>query len=237
MTSLIPYVRQLEINMTFKDIAANALIYSYGRTTIQPLAGNTRKCELTDVGIVSAELVLFWVKPRDEKIMNIPRTVRIQSWLYDHKQFPLPNVGTGEAFVSNTSSAINSQRNIYTNQQPSYLLYYGMVDKDSDNYKCRAVNSDFDGAGGHQNINITQNSVEAGMHPIRPGAGDGLRIRSNTLGGDDILDFNYSIKELYRLTLKNSVKDFPYGETKFRGLSAAESMLSSYPSEFYLLLG
>jgi hypothetical protein len=238
-TALVPYVRQINLDMTFKDIAANALIYPYGRLN-NPRAdpANSRFCELSDISIDTAELVLFWVKPRDELLMSMPRTVRIQSWQYDHKQFPLRDEEKDTDTVASGSVAVNSQGNVYTNQQPSYLLYYGMVDKDSDSYKCRAVNSSLDDVNSDQTVSVDVNSVEAGMRPQNQGQGTAtFKIRSNTLGGDDILDTNYNIKELYRLTLKNSISNFPYGESKFRGLSLAESQFATYPSEFYLLLG
>ncbi len=238
-TELIPYIRQIGLEMSFKDIAANALIYSYGRLRNQPAdPANTRVCQLRDLVIETAELVLFWVKPRDELLMSMPRKVRIQSWQYDHKQFPLVNQNAPDPpTLADGGSSVNSQTNIYTNQVPTYILYYGMVDKDIlTSYICRAVNSDFDGEGTSPTISVDANSVETGMHPLRVENAT-LTIRSNTLGGDDIIDQNYNIKELYRITLKNSVKDFPYGETKFRGIQAGETLFASYPSEYYLLLG
>lgn len=238
-TKLIPYIKQIGLDMSFKDIAANSLIYSYGRLQNQPAdPANTRVCQLRDVRIETAEIVFFWVKPRDQLIMSLPRKIRIQSWQYDHKQFPLVSQNNPDPPTLNDGdSSVNSQPDIYTNQVPSYILYYGMVDKDIlTSYICRAVNSDFDGKGTSPTISVNANSIETGMHPLRV-ENASLTIRSNTLGGDDIIDQNYSIKELYRITLKNSVKDFPYGETKFRGIQAGETLFASYPSEYYLLLG
>ena len=140
----------------------------------------------------------------------------------------------------NGDSSINSQKNVLTNQQPTYLLHYGMVDKDSDTYDCYAIsNADKTNPEVPINyqLNLDINSEEAGMHPIRPSDGSGLIIRSNTLGGDDIISASYNIKELYRITLTNSITDFPYGETKFRGLQPIESCNATYPSEFYFLMG
>ncbi len=224
---LIPFVRELELNMDFQDIAANSLVYAYGRSDD---VANDVECQLRDISIVTAELVLIWVKPRDEVLLNMPNRVRIQSWMYDHKQFDL---GT----VNNGASVISSENNIYTQQVPSYLLYYAMVDKSSASYVCRAINTDTDGMGGDGNISLNVNSVETHMFPLAVGTGASFILRSNTLGGDDILDQNYNAKELYRLTLKNSMSNFPYGETKFTGLSVVNQSLATYPSQFYILLG
>lgn len=227
---LIPYIRELELNMSFRDIAANALIYPYGRLNTQPAALNNRVCQLSDLSIESAELVLVWVKPRDELLLSMPNRVRIQSWQYDHKQFSL-------GVVNNGANVVSTENNIYTQQVPSYLLYYAMVDKDSDSYLCRAVNSDFDGIDVSERVSVEANSVEAHMFPLSVGTGADFNLRSNTLGGDDILDARYNQKELYRLTLQNSNSDFPWGETKFRGLQVVNNQVATYPSQFYILLG
>ena len=219
---LIPYIREVGLNMDFKDISANSLIYAYGRSN---LPGTTNSCQLVDHEIVSAELVFTWVKPRDELIMHLPRHVKIQSWQFEHNQFDLGLLAPG--IISQ-----NSQNNLYSQQVPSYILYYGMVDKDTpESYVCRAVNSDSDGNATDALISVNSNAVESGMQITD------LTIRSNTLGGDDIIDANYNTKELYRLTLQNCVSDFPYGETKFRGMQAAQTLYSSYPSENFVLLG
>ncbi len=224
---LIPFVRELELNMDFNDIAANSLIYAYGRSSN---AAEDIECQLRDVSIVTAELILIWVKPRDEVLLNMPNRVKIQSWQYDHKQFDL-------GVVNNGANVISSENNIYTQQVPSYLLYYAMIDKSSTSYLCRAVNTDSDGLGSDQVISVDVNSVETHMFPLAVGEGASFILRSNTLGGDDILDQRYNAKELYRLTLKNSMSNFPWGETKFRGLQDVNDMIATYPSQFYILLG
>lgn len=236
-SSLIPYITELELSMTFKNIAANSLIYQYGRlnndpTVVDPV--NPRSCRLVDLNILDAELVLFWVKPRDEILLDMPHTVRIQSWQYDHKQF-------GLGLIPDSTRAIYSENNIYTQQIPSYILLYAMVDKDSDAYQCQAVFTDSNGENLFSTISTSINSVESGASPSASPSpavtGADLTIRSNTLGGDDILDTKYTEPELYRLTLKNSVADFPYSKNVFRSNLLGDSVFANYPGNFYLLLG
>ncbi len=239
-SKLIPYIREIELSMTFKDIAANALIYAYGNNATPNAQGiSSTVNQLIDIEITSAQLVLFWVKPRDSLLLTIPETVRIQSWTYEHKQFPLFNFNFPDVpIISDGVAATSSINNIYTSQQPSYILYYGMVDKDSNGYKCRSLVSSFDYQTNATTISADINAVESGMHPVRQSdINADLLIRSNTLGGDNILDNAYNIKELTRITLKNSTSDFPWGETKFRGLQQGEALFATYPSEWYLLLG
>lgn len=232
-TALIPYIRELELSMRFKDIAANSLIYAYGRQqNANADVANMRTCRLQDVNITSAELVLFWIKPRDNLLLTIPETVKIQSWQYEHNQFDL-------GVVNNGATILTEQNNVYTDQQPTYMLYYAMVDKDGPSYSCTAINSDFLGNGGTSaQSSVDVNSIETCMHPtIINETTSSVTIRSNTLGGDDLFDARYSIEELYRITLKNSISDFPYNDSKFRGLTVAESPLATYPSKYYFLFG
>lgn len=242
-TALVPYIRELELSMDFKDIAANTLLYPYGRGLERNPAQLTR-CELHDIRIVGAELTLFWIKPRDELLLSMPQTVRIQSWMYDHKQFKLFNEDDGADLILNGATSLSVQNNIYTHQQPSYILYYAMVDKDvNGSYACVAVNTDTDGFGGSNVLNTNRNSVETGMRPVKIDSTNGaqfganLLIRSNTLGGDDLFSTRYANEELYRITLKNSISDFPYNMSRFVGLAADETSLATYPSQFYFLLG
>ena len=142
--------------------------------------------------------------------------------------------------VNNGANVESSNNNIYTSQVPTYLMYYGMVDKDSDGYVCRAISTDVDGlvtGQSNQAIYVDVISVETGMNPVILGTGSDFNLRSNTLGGDTIIDQNYSQKELYRIMLKNATSDFAYSETKFRGSLATESSLSTYPSQYYIMLG
>jgi len=220
--------------MTFKDIAANSLIYAYGRNNTP---GTDIECQLVDQNIISSELVLFWIKPRDELLFQVPKTVRIQSWMYEHFESALPALD-GTATLTNQQQTTATNNNIYTSQQPTYLLYYSMVDKDGPSYLCRAINTDSDGIGGDASISVDVNSVESHTHPsIVNDTESSLQIRSNTLGGDDLFDQRYGVRELYRITLKNSISDFPWNQTKFVGSSPAQSMLATYPSKFYFLLG
>lgn len=231
-TKLIPYINELELSMDFKDIATNSLIYSYGRTFSDPAVGNGMTARLIDAGIVQSELTLFWVKPRDELLLSIPPTVRIQSWQYEHFTIDIGLINNEVSFPYNFN-------NIYTDQIPSYLLLYGMVNKDSESYICNALISDRDGNTMNETASIDKNAVETGMSPSLSNdmINSDLLIRSNTLGGDDILDNGYNEQELYRLTLKNSFPDFPYSDNIFKSNTTENSMLASYPSEFYLLLG
>ena len=232
-TALVPYVRELELSMNFLNIAANSLVYTYGRQQTEPAdPANTRLCRLQDVTITAAELVLFWVKPRDNLLLSMPQTVKIQSWMYQHNQFDL-------GVVNNNATVSTVQNNIYTDQQPTYILYYASVDKDSESYSCTAINNDFTGIGGDSSaISVDVNSVETCMHPnVINETTSSVVIRSNTLGGDDLFDGRYSVEELYRITLKNSISDFPYNYSKFRGLTAAQTLQATYPSRYYFLFG
>lgn len=231
MSPLIPYVRQIGLTLDFKDISANSLMFQYGRNVVG--AGNNRNIVVRDISITSAELVLAWVKPRSQMIVNLPPTIKLQSWYVDHKKINMvADIGGGPLIQANDLFTINETFNIH--QIPSYIHVWATINKDDPNsYDCRSVFCDSDGAGvGGTDpvISINANSQESRGQPIT-----GLTIRVNVLGGDDILDANYNTPEMYRFTTKNSAKDFPWSQTKYDG--AFPSRFASYPSMFSLIMG
>ncbi len=222
MSPLIPYVRQIGLIFDFKDISANSLVFLYGRNSN---AANDRSIVVRDIAITSAELVLIWVKPRPEIIINIPRSIRLQSWYVDHRQSV---INSGNTVTWNTNIAISETFNIH--QIPSYIHIWATINKDDTNsYDCRSINADSDNAGTDQVISLDTNSQESRATPIA-----GLAIRVNVLGGDDIMDAGYNVSEMYRFMSKNSIKDQPWSDIKYRG---GIQKYAIYPSNFSLIMG
>ena len=142
MSSLIPYVKQLGLDISLHDLAANTLVYLYSRRTI-PDAPQPRISRLTAINIVSAELVLKWVRPRPEKIFGIPQQVNLQSFFVDHKEF---QINSGNVVDFQTNSAVDIQ-NLSIHQVPAYIIFYATIDKDSVNYDCISISTSRDIAG------------------------------------------------------------------------------------------
>lgn len=226
MTPLIPYVRQVGLIFDFKDIAANALLFQFG---LHAQGGADRNVVLRDVAITSAQLVLAWVKPRMQFIMNVPPCVKIQSWYVDHRQFAQVNAADGVAVVD-VNTLMNIDESITIHQIPTYIHIWATINKDDpESYDCRSVVAD--NAGGTQETrSLSTNSQESRGLPST-----GLTVRVNVLGGDDILDVGYNVSEMYRFTTKNSIKDFPWSQTKMR--NDFPSKYAAYPSQFSLIMG
>lgn len=234
MTPLIPYVRQVGLEIEFKDIAANTLFYRYGLST----QGTTDiRMDLVDNQILSAELVLTWVKPRLAIRSLIPPTIKIQSWFVDHHTFDLVDTATGDATIPYTDgTATIDIQNLAIHQIPTYMMMFATVDKDDpETYACRALYTDSDGQDTDEILSLDLNSNEPYMRPDD----QGITVRINILGGDDVIDQAYTDLELYRFTVKNSAKDFPWPLDKFTGSGSddPEGLFAKYPSEFFLILG
>ncbi len=223
MTDVIPYIRQIGLEIDFKDISANSLMFLYARRAAGVVPAD-KLVLLTDVEITSAELVLEWVRPRKEKILTMPSQVKIQSWNIDQHTFDLGNVDDTD-IISSTIS------NLIIHQVPTYMYIYATVDKDDVNgYNCVSVASSEDNIGTNLTTSANDNSQESNMTLV-----DGsLRIRVNVLGGDDVITNSYNNRELYRITTKNSIKDAPYGFSKWIG---GRSRYANYSSQFYVILG
>ena len=225
MTPLIPYIRQIGLVIDFKDIAANSLLFLFG---LHGQAAANRNVVLKDLDIISAELVLTWVKPRMDIILQVPRVVRIQSWYYDHKIFhQVSNAGN---LLVPVNSIMSVKETINIHQIPTYIHIWATINKDDINsYDCRSVVANNAGST-QETISLSTNSQESRGLPT-----NGLNIRVNVLGGDDVLSNDYNVSEMYRFTIKNSSKDFPWSQTKMR--NDFPSKYSAYPSMFSLVMG
>lgn len=225
MTKLIPYVKQLRLDIALDDIAANSLVYLYSRRTIA-IVPQPRVSRLTIADIVSAELVIEWVKPRREKLISLPPKVKIQSFFVDHREFAMND---GNVISDGNSSSVDIQ-NLVLHQVPSYIIIYATVDKDSPNYQCISITSSRDIAGLDKGVSEDNNSMESNLQLV-----DGtFQLRTNSMGGDTVISTEYSNRELYRITKKNSIKDSPWS---FRQWTGGDSRESIYPPNTVVILG
>ncbi len=223
MTDLVPYIRQIGLEIDFDDISANSLMFLYARRGTGGGA-QPRLVRLQDVEITSAELVLQWVRPRKEKILTMPPAVKIQSWNIDKHIFNLGNVDFDDCVTNQISQLI-------IHQVPTYMYIYATVDKDDKNsYQCISVASAEDEIGTNLGRSPDLNSQESNLVLVD----NTLTIRVNVLGGDDVITQSYNNRELYRITMKNSIKDAPFGFAKWLG---GNGRYASYPPQQYIILG
>lgn len=230
MSPLIPYVNQLGLDLEFKDMSANTLFFNYGLNTD---VGNDISIVFRDENIQSAELILTWVKPRPAMIRDLPPKVKLQSFYVDHKIFPLITTIDGTGIIPWATATQVDIKDIHIHQVPTYMMMWATVDKDGPSYDCRSLFSDSDGGGtGGTDPSFSKdiNSMETKMLPL-----GGITVRVNILGGDDVIDGSYNNNELYRFTTKNSIKDFPWGQTQWRGNFIGR--YAAMPCEFFLILG
>ncbi len=225
MSSLIPYIKQVALDISLNDLAANTLIYLYSRRVIG-IAPQPRASRLTAVSIVSAELVVEWVRPRTEMLLSLPPSIDIQSFFIDHREFVMNN---GDDIAYQTNSTIDIQ-NLIIHQVPSYMIFYATVNKDSPNYECVSISSSRDIGGVDLLVTSDLDSAETNLQLVD----NTFALRLNSMGGDSVIDTRYSNRELYEITLKNSIKDAPWNHRQWTG---GEGRLALYPPNTYVILG
>lgn len=219
MSNLIPHINEFKLDILLDKPAANMLQAQYLRND----AGDAQQVFILNDGIESAELILQWIKPRN---MIIPDIVRLPSWKVDHRQFQVNNgvvVNSGDS-VSFKTDALDYH------SVPTVILLFATNDKDSDNYVCRAIQQDSDGAAANSVRSPDINSGETNM------------IMDNTT---ITIDFNNSIvttkfsrEEIYNLTVKNSCRDYPFSFHAFvGGQSISNDDTNSFnASQFHMIL-
>jgi len=228
LSELIPYVKQIGINFSLSKYGANMCTPYYGYYGAGAIAPNHQyRIFFEDDGIISAELVLKWVKPRKE-LVSLPDQVKLRSFNYDHRKYNiLPN-----PVVNDTSTTFNLQ-NLYTYQVPSQLLLFATVDKDSDSFQANFLRNQTDIAASEISF-PNSNAFESNLII------NSLNIRTNVNGGDTVIDNNYNQRELYNITVRNSNEDFPWSYDKFQGEKienpTTNNIIRQYQSYNYVLL-
>ena len=228
LSELIPYVKQIGINFSLSKYAANMCTPYYGYNGAGAAAPNHQyRTFFEDDGIISAELVLKWVKPRKE-LVSLPDQVKLRSFNYDHRKYNiLPN-----PLVNDTSTTFNLQ-NLYTYQVPSQMLLFATVDRDSDSFQANFLRTDSPVALSSVSF-PDSNAFESNLII------SSLNIRTNVNGGDTVIDNNYNLRELYNITVRNSNEDFPWSYNKFVGDPIEDpttnTIIRQYQSYNYVLL-
>lgn len=223
MTDLIPYVKEVEVKVSLENYSANSLQFLYGAVSAGGV--NFGPIELLDDAILSAQLYLVWVHPKLEVESAMLPSMRFQSWYMDHRAFPI--AGT----INPIQTARADLQNLVIHQIPSAITCYTTVSKESTSYVCRSVAFDARNGG-------TFPATDAGISPEINASESNMKItnfvfRINLMGGDDVLDANYSSQELYKFTTKNSHHDYPFNYQKWSGGSY---QLTDQPGQSYVLL-
>ena len=230
LSDLIPYVNQVGVKLVLENYTAN-MVEPYFMNIARFAPENPYRAVYLDDGIVSAELVLKWVRPREELILQIPKQLYIPSWQVDHREFRLNNnpedLGGYSRLTSNSGDQQqllipgfpNSQNtfsieNIHTRQIPSQVMLWATVDKDdTESYMASPINV------WNTPLSVLLLSTEQNNQTAFESncAFLELNVRTNALGGTDIWDESYNEDEQYKYTTEACHPDFPWSNNKWNG--------------------
>jgi len=228
MSSAIPYVKDLDINIQMNRIETNALNYVFGLTT----AGGFESVELVNGRISSAQLVLQWVDSPSKNIEehrdyfgesvnlgSIQNEVFLQSYSVKFNKFNLGVINDGTLFEMSPTP----RREMPLYSVPDYFLIFATVDKDSDSYKniSNVFASDLVSTNLASSINSNANESNMNFEELK------INVNINT----QIVNSEWNQKELYNLTMSNSKKGYSF--TKFSG---GQKLQGNYPSNAYILV-
>lgn len=220
MSPIIPNIDRLELDIQFQNLSAGVL---YPRW-LQAVTTNNEFKRLA-ITALAADLKLYWYEVPVN--MTIPRSVDLQTWNVREFQTAVPPVAEGTAFARITSDLIQ------LNSTPTLILIHIERDKDNELYVARAPakaddlgllvldgNADADAlvtaVGGNPGMTIANASVvNAGIHSYDSyGEITNLEI----LLGDrpNVISTNFTQRELFYLTQKNSKTPFPYDFNDWR---------------------
>lgn len=188
MSDVIPNVDRLEIDVQFQNLTASVLYYRYAEKI-----NDAGVAPFLDITSLAADLKLYWYEVPVNT--SIPRSIDLNTWNVREYQTPIVSSAPGAGIVGLTSDLIQ------LNSVPTLIMVHVEVNKDDGDYKCQAASRDDDLAG-------TAVAID-GVHSWDSYA----EIQSlQFLLGDrpNVISTNFTQRELYALTQKNSKKPYPY---------------------------
>ena len=220
MSNQIPYVSQLSVDLTLKDLSANSLLFPFSIRT-----GDDGAFEvlLSTEDIINPELVVEWIVPKFPE--SIPKSVEIPSWDIKTYSFPV-NDGNVLADANPTGPTVSVDTDfIYIHQVPSFLLLFATRDKDSTDYVCvPQFTSNSTAEGGDPVFSNTRNSWEPNMIMSN------TRIELNV--NNTKVNTTWDTRDLYTTTARNC-KQIPFDFTSYLG---GPGQYNHKPCNFFTLL-
>lgn len=217
MSDTIPYVHQLELEITLEKIAANNFMFPYSLGVLAETTVLLDRPELT-----TGELVLQWICPRTPPA--IPPMISLPSWQVDARSFKVfgdPN--DADRVADDTTAQFNGDI-IHYHTVPDYIMIFATHDKTADEYFCRARVTDTDGAGAGQNAaDGEEGSQENNM------SFDAFQLTVDV--NNTLVNTLWNEQELYNVTAKNC-HEIPFG---FGGWQGGSMQFAQIPGNAFVL--
>ena len=216
-SNTIPYIHELELDITLHSIAANCLQFAFGQKADAVL----NECRLGQESLVTAELVLEWIVPHEP--VKLPPTIDIPSWEVDFKSFEINNgAPILDVFDVGVPTSISTPY-IHYHQVPSWILIAGVRDKNKPNYLCSAIRTN--------NAAATQGVFSRDKNSWEPS----LKFDDITITVDvnnRKVDTNWDSRDIFSITKRNCNK-LPFNYSSFLG---GNKQYSEQPGNSFLLL-
>lgn len=205
MSPIIPNIDRLELDIQFQNLTASVLYPRF----LQTVTGANDFKRLSITALV-ADLKLYWYETPVN--FQIPRSVDLQTWNVREFQTSITPVADGTAFARITSDLIQ------LNSTPTLILVHIERDKDNVLYTARS-------AARASNIGSDAAPPVVGNVSLANGGNHswdsyGEITDLEILLGDrpNVISTNFTQRELYYLTQKNSKSPFPYDFEDWRSV-------------------
>lgn len=208
MSPVIPNVDRLEIDIQFVNLSPSVL---YPRFVQTPANNELKQIKIT---ALAADIKLWWYEVPVN--MSIPRSIDLQTW--NVREF------SSTAQVAGNAELLNTMQSplIQLNSTPTLIGIHIERNKDTAaQYLPNSASRDDDLAGGNPGTTgLTSWDSFAEIRNLQILLGD----RPN------VISTNFTQRELYYLTLKNSKTPFPYSYEDWRGSSRANLGATGIPT-------
>jgi len=227
MSDVIPNIDRLELDIQFQNLTPSVFYPRY----MQAVAPSNNEVKRLSITALAADLKLYWYEVPVNT--SIPRSVDLQTWNVREYITNTNDTADGVGFNTITSDLIQ------LNSTPTLIMIHVEVNKDSANYLARAA-SRSDNFGDNANPPVVANADVSNGGNTSWDAFAEISSLEILLGDrPNVISTNFTQRELYALTQKNSKTPYPYSFEDWRGVSrpTMNTMGNQLPGTAYTLYG
>lgn len=197
MSNVIPNIDRLELDIQFQNLTPSVLYPRF----VNPTA-NTTEDKLLSITNLAADLKLYWYELPVN--MSLPPQIDLQTWSVREFQSSIAQVANGTAFARVTSDLIQ------LNSTPTLIQIAIQRDKDDALYNGTfAARSETFGSDAIPYV-VTNPSVANGGNNSWDSYGEITNVEILLGDRPNVISTNFTKRELYYLTQKNSKLPYPY---------------------------
>ena len=206
MSPVIPNIDRLELDIQFQNLTQSVFYPRYMQSI-----GVGAQFKFIEVTALAADLKLYWYEVPVN--MSIPRSVDLQTFNVREYQSAVALDNGGPGFTRTTSDLIQ------LNSTPTLIMIHIERDKDDPLYVARSASKSRDLGDNANPIAVVNAGVDNAGLTSWDAYGEITNIEILLGDRPNVISTNFTQRELYYLTQKNSKAPYPYSYNDWRSVT------------------